>query len=259
MDIRRYSNGEEGFANRSLEEFSLSAWPALRTVELDGWLLRFADGYTKRSNSISALHDEGEQDMVAKIERCESIYRQAGQPVIFKMTPFVPSGLDGMLEARGYRYVEPSLVMELGGLSVVPEPSSDDVIRIDGTVSEEWVERLTAMNGMSAGSGNTTMRLFERPLLPTGFFTLYDQDNAVACGIGVADGTYVGLFDIVAHPEHRNRGWGEQLLRHILKWGGERGASRSCLAVLQDNPPATRLYEKLGYRASYSYGYRVKL
>jgi ribosomal protein S18 acetylase RimI-like enzyme len=241
-----------------MEEFSMNAWPALRTYVLDGWILRFAEGYTKRSNSISALYEGGEQDLADKIQKCEDLYRQAGQPVIFKMTPFVPSELDGLLEERGYRYVEPSLVMELDDLSAVPEPSAAGEIRIDDAVSRAWVDRLAVMNGMSAKAGDTTMKLFEQPLLATGFFTLYEQGAAVACGIGVTDRQYVGLFDIVTHPEHRNRGWGEQLIRHILKWGRERGTSGSCLAVLRDNPPANRLYEKLGYRASYPYGYRVK-
>jgi ribosomal protein S18 acetylase RimI-like enzyme len=248
---------EKRFVTRSVEEFSLNAWPALKTLVLDGWLLRFANQYTKRSNSVSALYEGTEQQLEAKIEKCEEAYREAGQPVIFKMTPFVPPQLDRILEDRGYKYIEPSLVMELDDLSATPEPSHDG-IRIESAITQEWVDHLRAMNGMSERDGDTTMQLFASPPMRTGFFTLYEEDFAVAVGIGVADTEYVGLFDIVTHSDYRGRGYGEQLLRHILKWAREYGTKKSCLMVLRDNPPANRLYEKLNYRVIYPYGYRVK-
>ena len=39
----------------TLEHLAFNAWPALRVVVQGNWLLRFADGYTKRANSINAL------------------------------------------------------------------------------------------------------------------------------------------------------------------------------------------------------------
>ncbi len=244
-------------ARKEVEAFSINAWPSLQTVLLDGWLLRFADGYTWRSNSVSALYEGGERTLEEKIAICEAIYAEAGQPTIFKITPFIDPRLDSLLDERGYNSVEHSLVMELGDLSEVPEPTRYD-IQIDLAVNQEWVNRLMTMNGMSEKSGRTTMKMFERPLMRTGFFTLYDGETAIACGIGVANDEYVGLFDIVTHPEHRGQGAGEQLLRYILKWAREGGTKKSCLMVLRDNPPANRLYEKLNYRTIYEYSYRTR-
>ena len=34
-----------------IEELTLNAWPSLRSLLFDGWVLNFADGYTRRAYS----------------------------------------------------------------------------------------------------------------------------------------------------------------------------------------------------------------
>jgi hypothetical protein len=62
---------------RSLEELSLNAWPSLQTLLYDGWVLRFANGYTKRANSVNPLYHSG-TDVTEKTETCERLYRGKG-------------------------------------------------------------------------------------------------------------------------------------------------------------------------------------
>ena len=38
-----------------LEELAMNAWPAIQTYLYDGWIVRFANGYTKRANSVTAV------------------------------------------------------------------------------------------------------------------------------------------------------------------------------------------------------------
>ena len=41
--------------SRFLEEVTLSAWPALQTVFVDGWVVRFSNGFGRRANSVNPL------------------------------------------------------------------------------------------------------------------------------------------------------------------------------------------------------------
>ena len=36
----------------TLEELSINAWAPLKSMNYDGWVIRMANGYTKRANSI---------------------------------------------------------------------------------------------------------------------------------------------------------------------------------------------------------------
>src|SRR5690606_16536893 len=63
-----------------IEELSLNHWPALVTMARGGWLLRFADGYTKRANSVSAIYGEegGEEELEERIAWCERRFAELG-------------------------------------------------------------------------------------------------------------------------------------------------------------------------------------
>jgi hypothetical protein len=69
-----------------LEELSLNAWSTLQTKLYDGWILRFANGYTKRSNSINPIYHSTLQ-LQEKIEICENEYKKQNLPVVFNLNP----------------------------------------------------------------------------------------------------------------------------------------------------------------------------
>jgi GNAT superfamily N-acetyltransferase len=79
----------------------------------------------------------------------------------------------------------------------------------------------------------------------------------MACGLGVLEGDWFGLFDIITHPDHRRQGFGTQLINGMLAWARSQNAHRSYLQVMESNHPALALYAKLGFVDAYGYDYRV--
>ncbi|GAB6988828.1 GNAT family N-acetyltransferase [Paenibacillus pini] len=244
--------------HRHLEEYTLNTWPAEHTKLLNGWLLRYASGYTKRSNSVSSLYWSTDGNVLDAIRSVEKCYMEYGQDVIFKITPFInPSGLDEVLNSEGYTSIDHSSVRQVD-LDEVVEPNGSTHALIKEECDEQWLDQLAMMNGLSQKQKDTTRRLLKGSPLKQAFVTLFQNDIPVAVGLGVIDCDYIGLYDIVTNAQFRRRGYGEQLVLHILKWGKANAAKYSFLQVVQANLAAIRLYDKLGYKELYEYSYRRK-
>jgi N-acetylglutamate synthase len=78
-------NETEKFVIKTWEELSLDAWLALQTKLYDGWILRFSNGYTKRSNSINPIYHSS-LPLQEKIAKCEYEYQKQNLSVVFKLT-----------------------------------------------------------------------------------------------------------------------------------------------------------------------------
>ncbi|PON19841.1 hypothetical protein C2W62_00705 [Candidatus Entotheonella serta] len=241
---------------RHLEEVALNAWPALQTLVYDGWLLRFANSYTKRANSVVPLYP-GTRRLEEKISYCERVYQQQKQPAIFRLPSFVEGidEIDAMLDARGYQYLDETIVQvsDLGRAAYTQPDRAYDLLYPD-----HW---LPAYHGMASGRTDhaTHERILQAIAHPTCYIAIMDGQT-VACGLGVYEGGYVGLFDIVTDPTHRQRGYGSDVVSSLLAWGQEAyDADYAYLQVMANNTSALGLYTKFGFEESYRYWYRAKV
>ena len=240
---------------RTIEELSMNAWPALHTLLCDGWVLRFADGYTRRANCVNPLYAV-EQDVQEKIAGCEQRYRGLGLPVIFKLTSACqPGDLDDRLAARGYRAEARTSVQlaDLRGWTGAPSPA----VSLSPQASAEWQAAFVRMHELSGASQITHQRMLGQILPQTCYASLSLAGQVAACGLAVLENGYLGLFDIITAADFRQRGCATQLVSSLLSWGRQQGAHTSYLQVMLNNPPALRLYEKLGFQELYPYWYRV--
>jgi len=241
---------------RHIEEVALNAWPALQTLVYDGWLLRFANGYTKRANSVVPLYT-GTRPLEAKIDYCERMYQQQKQPIIFRLPSFVEgvNELDAALATRGYQPLDETIV-QLSDLRHASYTQSDRAYQV--LHANHW---LPIYHGMEKGRTDRAAheRILAAIMSPTCYIAVMEAQY-VACGLGVCDRSYVGLFDIVTDPGHRQQGYGMDAVRSLLAWGQDAcDAAYAYLQVMADNTPALRLYGKFGFEACYRYWYRVKV
>jgi GNAT superfamily N-acetyltransferase len=241
--------------NQAVEEQSLNAWSAFETINYNGWLLRFADGYTKRANSVTVL-DNVKSDLEDKIAYCKSQYRSRQQKPIFCLLSFTnPTVLDLALANRGYQLVDPTLVM---GLTLsASERSPNTKIAIDREKLNDWLANYYDLNALEKQQSHIHYRILAAIDSDTLFASLKQNGEILACGIGVLESGYLGIFDVFTNQIYRQRGYATALVQGLLQWGIDKGASFSYLQVVKANIPACKLYKKLGYQPMYEYWYRV--
>lgn len=243
--------------DRQIEEATLNGWPALRQTLWDGWVLRFANGYTKRANSATPLYADltDAAALPAAVDLCEAHYRRQSRPPIFRLLPLPGvEALDALLADRGYTVVEPTLVLvrDLADLSL--PPLADD-ITFDEIAA--WLPHVCAVDGSVLIRHETHRAILAATVPPQALVSLWAGGRVVACGRAVAEGPLVGLTDIQTAPDARRQGYAGHLVAALLAWGREQGATRAYLQVVRANGPARRLYDRFGFAEAHHYWYRV--
>jgi GNAT superfamily N-acetyltransferase len=237
---------------RQLERLAFRARPALESIEFDGWVLRFANGYTKRANSVnpqfgSTLPVEG------KIARCEAEYAARHLPTIFRLTPFSqPPELDGILEEAGYATLDRSLVLAAPLDRRLPP---GDEVRSVG--SSAWFDAFDRLRQLDPAARAPHRRIVEAADGLRHHAIIEQEGVPVACGLGVLVDDAVGLFDLFTAEANRRCGLGSAVVGDILDWGCAHGARTAFLQVHGENDPALRLYERFGFTRTYPYWYRI--
>jgi len=241
---------------RRFEEISNNAWPALHTMLYDGWVLRFACGVTKRSNSVSLLYPStlGPEE---KIDYCEEQYLAQAINPCFKITSIArPGDIDKRLDKRGY-FIHSYVSFQVLDITCISgQPIRD--IQIETEFSESWIGHFIRMNEFDLARKPVYVSIMKRLSTPRCLVSLVRDRKTIGVGLGVLDGMAIGLFDIVVSKEFRNTGLGYLIVDNILRWGRNKGATTAYLQVLTENAPALHLYEKMGFRELYQYWYRMK-
>lgn len=211
---------------RNLEHAAALGWPGTEQQWLDGWLLRYGLGSTRRANSAVPLRFTSHAEIVATAHW----YASRGIPALisapdrlFRVPEGVPVDAENLVMASDLSGAAPASEMVLSDRpseswrAVNRRDVPDDVLTavVDGDV----------VFGELAGAAVGRAVVTEAP-----------------------DGTrWVGLSSVHVSEDARRRGLARALCAGLLDWARGRGATRAYVQVVSENTAAQALYESMGF------------
>lgn len=237
-----------------LESRLMNAWPSFDYQVYDGWILRLANGYSKRANSATPLLPGASLDEEL-IDHAIERFVEAGVRPTFRLNGLEAADVDERLKLRGFKEIEPTHVLVApikdGDCELDPE------VALQPQVSKRWVREAAASYGGDKSDDETLLKIVSRIRQKAAFATLNLDDKPVAWGLGVVERGYLGLYDIVVSPELRGIGLGRRVVSSLMAWGCGQGAHSAYLQVREENEVARSLYGALGFQTAYRYTHRV--
>ena len=237
---------------KTLEELNFNAWPALRTAQYDGWILRCTGGQSRRVNSVNPFWP-GLLELAGKVEAAEAIYARWGRKAVFRLTPLADEGLDDALAARGYVVEAPTLVQVA---DAAPYPASPKIL-LQERPDEMWLAAARALRGLS-GDVAAHFDLQHRAVGVEARWALFvEEGQAIAAGVAAVERQWAGLHGIYVAQNARRRGVARIVSESLIGAAHGLGARHVWLQVEQGNTAARPLYAALGFGTAYAYHYRV--
>jgi len=237
-----------------VEETCLNAWPALRQVLLDGWVLRFSEGLTRRANSANPLRGPRETGD-GLIAACEALFQRRQLPTIFRLPSIIDADLDQRLDEAGYGREGESCV-RYGDLTDV-EAASDPDVRLLSRPSREWFAAMAALQHHTAEQRRTYRRIIGSLAIPAAFAALAIDGEFAALAYGAIHDRLLCYESVITDPRRQRRGYARRVIAGLAAWAKDQGAEGMCLEVEAHNAPALALYDAFGLKAElYRYHYR---
>jgi N-acetylglutamate synthase len=249
--------GNDAALAHRVEDACFKGWPALHQIWFDGWLLRFAEGHTRRANSVNPLRP-GSRDLREKIAYCEAVYRAQGLPVIFRISAAAERGLDEMLGALGYGPREDETCVIYRPLDS-GEINGGDADVCEHAPSEEWLDAHARCTGNSETAQRAQRKILHALSVPAVFTGVRTaKGNLASLAFGAVHDNLVCLNLVVTDPALRRLGLSRRAVAAVLAWARDRARAKgACLPVVATNLPARALYRQLGFNTElYRYHYR---
>lgn len=236
-----------------LERIMALGWRGTINDRLGDWLLRAAEGWTGRANSVLPLGDPG-VDTGTAVAHTERWYAGHGLPARFAIPLPAREDLHGMLIDRGWVPAWGAMVMTAAIDDVLdeigPTPSGITAVRISPSPDNRWLAGYHYRGGPLPPVAPAVLRTGTAPrFLSTG--------GPTATGIcrTVVEEEWLGIAAVEVDPAHRRQGIATLLLVAALRHGLAGGAHHVYLQVESENVPARRLYERVGFTIHHRYSY----
>lgn len=237
----------------SIERAAFRAWPALETQDIGGWVWRFSAGGSQRANSVATL-GRPERDTIEAIEQAEALYAARGAKPQFQISDVsVPSGLDGMLAARGYRINDPCTTLAADLVAHIPMPETAVIKR---QANEDWLATYTSV--ITANRRAVAPSILARVPATSAFCGIMIAGRLAATTLVVLDGPTAIVECVATHPDARRQGAARLAMLAAMSWAAGNGATLMALGAVATNAPAQALYAALGFREIGRYHLRIR-
>ena len=234
-----------------LERSGNRTWPALEEHTVGNWLLRAANGVTRRSNSVT-MYGPPVSAVDGAVRSCEDWYRARRRPTIFRASPLVGDEVHDHLDSLGYDD-RPGAGVMVTSLEPSERPPSPFV----PSPGPAWWS--VFLDGRATPVREPTMRRMLQCIdLPAAYVTSHHAGRPASVGSAVLDDDLVAIFNMRTRPALRRRGFARAVLNDLLAWGASNGASAAYLQVAPTNRGAIRLYVTSGFEHVYDYRYRTE-
>lgn len=230
----------------AIEHATIAAWPAAITEEHDGWFHLAAGGVTGRVNAVWPLAWRG-KNLDDAILRAQAWFTDRGLPCRFKITDgaYEPAGLIAALRARGFTPTPLTTVMTKPLTRVAHD---DPGVELDAHMTPAF-ERVIAETSANEAEFDERRGIALRAPAARAFAILTQQTETGAIGMSAIAGGLAGVFLMRTRSEARRQGLARRILRRLLAWAADAGATHAFLQVESDNLGAVELYRAEGFTA----------
>ena len=236
-----------------LEQLAHRTWPCREEGMVGNWILRAADGFTRRANSCLTIGEPG-IPLPDAVDRARNWYRDRNLQPCFKITPSSPDELDPMLQKDGWKIATPARVLsrrlDSNPTGLPPE------LQASAIPDADWLRTVSLWDSENPDTARRHAELAMR-VQAAGFLRWRTSEGILAVGLVAMDGLDAFLYDVVVHPERRGRGIGRAFCTGAMAWAASCGVREMALQVLESNIVGRGLYASIGFRELYAFHYRI--
>jgi N-acetylglutamate synthase len=192
------------------------------------------------------------------MDAADDFYSLRGLPTRYQISS-IDTELDQVLERRGFSKEAPTYVLTARADQVESQTTSYDHARVElaAQATDNWLQLWGEIFKLT-DVGEQNIEILQRIGPAAVFGSVYENHEAVAVGMAVAERGWVGLFGCGTIPEKRRQGTGSHLVNALIGWAMGRESENVYLQVEEENLDAQSFYLALGFARMYSYHYRVK-
>ncbi|HEX6872486.1 MAG TPA: GNAT family N-acetyltransferase, partial [Micromonosporaceae bacterium] len=220
------------------------------------WVLRSAQGWTNRANSVLPLGDPG-QPLDAAIQACVRWYQAQGLPAVINVALPLRRDLAHRLAELGWHGL-PVVLVQTANLADLPstldpEPGPDPATgaRIDltGQPSQAFLELVAQRKQGLPETAHQVLTGVEQ--LRFAEAARAGQVLAIARGAVVERWLHLSLVEVIESA--RRQRLAQRITLALAHWAAGAGATRAVLQVEERNLPAVSFYRRLGFRTHHRY------